>query len=122
MGISHSTMRKWKEGTALPDRSLWAKVEEAMGTPKPDPRVPDQSPAEREPIAAMLLLINELRLLRESMHEASGPGITGLPRSRRPRSVSSRQLDPMNVYLRWDSEGPMTSVRSRRLRTADRTS
>jgi excisionase family DNA binding protein len=65
--VSLATIRKWEDGVALPDRSLWPKLEEAMGVPVPDPRVPDHAPAERELIGTMLLMIDELRLLRERM-------------------------------------------------------
>ena len=76
MGVSLATVRKWEDGTALPDRSLWPKLEEAMGMPVPDPRVPDHTPAERELIDTMLLLIDEIRLLREQMAGLSNPGAT----------------------------------------------
>jgi len=70
MGVSLATLRKWEDGLALPDRLLWPKLEEAMGMPVPDPRVPDHTPAERELIDTMLLLIDEVRLLRERMADA----------------------------------------------------
>ena len=76
MAVSLATVRKWEDGTALPDRSLWTKLEEAMGMPVPDPRVPDHTPAERELIDTMLLLVDELRLYRERMAEAPSPGTT----------------------------------------------
>jgi len=69
MAVSLATVRKWEDGTAMPDRSLWPRLEEAMGMPVPDPRVPDHTPAERELIDTMLLLIDELRLLPERMAE-----------------------------------------------------
>ena len=37
MGVGLATLRKWEDGLALPDRSLWPKLEEAMGMPVPDP-------------------------------------------------------------------------------------
>jgi excisionase family DNA binding protein len=64
IGVSLATVRKWEDGYALPDRDLWPKVEEAMGMPVPDPRVPGHTPAERELIDTMLLMIDEIRLLR----------------------------------------------------------
>jgi excisionase family DNA binding protein len=70
MGVGLATMRKWEDGLALPDRSLWTKLEEAMGMPVPDPRVPDHTPAERELIDTMLLVVDELRLLRARIAEA----------------------------------------------------
>jgi excisionase family DNA binding protein len=70
MGVGLAALRKWEDGLALPDRSLWPKLEEAMGMPVPDPRVPDHTPAERELIDTMLLVIDELRLLRERIAEA----------------------------------------------------
>ena len=73
VGVTLATVRKWEDGLALPDRSLWPKVEEAMGVAVPDPRVPDQTPAERELIDTMLLMIDELRLLRDRMGELRGP-------------------------------------------------
>ena len=74
LGVSLNTVRRWEDGTALPDRSLWPKVEEAMGMPVPDPRAPDHTPAERELIDTMLLLIYELRLLRDRVAEVPRPG------------------------------------------------
>ena len=74
MAVSLATVRKWECGTALPDRSHWPRLEEAMGLPVPDPRVPDHTPAERELIDSMLLLIDELRLLRDRMVEAPNTG------------------------------------------------
>jgi excisionase family DNA binding protein len=71
VGVSLAMVRKWEDGVALPDRSLWPKVEEAMGMAVPDPRVPEQTPAERELIDTMLLVIDELRLLRERIGEQS---------------------------------------------------
>jgi excisionase family DNA binding protein len=65
--VSLATVRKWEDGTALPDRALWTKLEEAMGLPVPDPRVPEHTPAERELIDTMLLVVDELRLLREQI-------------------------------------------------------
>lgn len=73
MGVSLGAVRKWEEGVALPERLLWPKLEEAMGMPVPDPRIPEQTPAERELIDTMLLMIDELRLLRERMAEISAP-------------------------------------------------
>ena len=70
MGVGLATLRKWEDGSALPDRSLWPKLEEAMGMPVRIPRVPDHTPAERELIDTMLLMIDELRLLRERIAEA----------------------------------------------------
>jgi len=67
LGVSLATVRKWEDGTALPDRGLWTKLEEAMGLPVPDPRVPEHTPAERELIDTMLLVVDELRLLREQI-------------------------------------------------------
>lgn len=52
-------------GLGLPDRSLWAKLEEAMGVWVPDPRVPEYTLAERELIDTLLLVIDELQRLRE---------------------------------------------------------
>ena len=52
---------------ALPDRSLWTRLEEAMGVPVPDPRVPEYTTAERELIDTLLLVTDELRLLREQL-------------------------------------------------------
>jgi excisionase family DNA binding protein len=69
VGVSLAVVRKWEDGAALPDRTLWPKVEEAMGMAVPDPRVPEQTPAERELIDTMLLVIDELRLLRKSIGE-----------------------------------------------------
>lgn len=60
VGVSLATLRRWEGGLALPDRSLWPKLEEAMGMPVSDPRVPDHAPAERELIDTMLLMIGEL--------------------------------------------------------------
>ena len=79
VGVGLATVRKWEDGLALPDRELWSKVEEAMGMPVPDPRVPDHTPAERELIDTMLLMVDELRLLRErlaaapTLHQALPP-------------------------------------------------
>jgi excisionase family DNA binding protein len=73
IGVSTATLRKWENGEALPDRDLWQRVEEAMGMPVPDPRVPDHTPAERDLIDTMLLMIDELRLLRERMVEIAKP-------------------------------------------------
>ena len=69
LAVSLATVRKWEDGTALPDRTLWPRLEEAMGMPVPDPRVPDHTPAERELIDTMLLLIDEMRLLRDQIAE-----------------------------------------------------
>ena len=33
VGVGLSTVRQWEDGLALPDRSLWPKLEEAMGVP-----------------------------------------------------------------------------------------
>ncbi|HVX23319.1 MAG TPA: helix-turn-helix domain-containing protein [Acidimicrobiales bacterium] len=77
-------VRRWETGVALPDRSLWPRLEEAMGMPVPDPRVPDHTPAERELIDTMLLLIDEVRLLRERIGEtrksSEAPASAGEPR------------------------------------------
>jgi excisionase family DNA binding protein len=70
VGVSLATLRKWEDGLELPDRSLWPKLEEALAVPVPDPRVPDHTPAERELIDTMLLVIEELRLLRERIADA----------------------------------------------------
>jgi excisionase family DNA binding protein len=64
LGVTLATVRKWEDGLALPDRSLWEKLEEAMGMPVPDPRVPIYSTAERELIDTVLLLTDEIRSLR----------------------------------------------------------
>ena len=69
LAVSLATVRKWEDGTALPDRAFWPRLEEAMGMPVPDPRVPDHTPAERELIDTMLLLIDEMRLLRNQIAE-----------------------------------------------------
>lgn len=74
IGVPLAAVRKWEDGVALPERSLWPKLEEAMGLPVPDPRVPDQTPAERELIDTMLLVVDELRLLRQEL--AKVPGTT----------------------------------------------
>jgi excisionase family DNA binding protein len=79
VGVSLSTVRKWEDGIALPDRSLWPNLEEAMGLPVPDPRVPDHTPAERELIDTILLMIDELRLLRERVEELAVPKVGGPP-------------------------------------------
>lgn len=73
LGVSLNTVRQWEGGTALPDRSLWSKVEEAMGMPVPDPRVPQHTPAERELIDTILVLVDEMRLLRERLGEIPAP-------------------------------------------------
>ena len=73
LGVSLATVRKWETGLALPDRLLWPKVEEAMGVPVPDPRVPEHTPAERELIDTLLLVADELRLLREWIAQARVP-------------------------------------------------
>jgi excisionase family DNA binding protein len=70
VGVRLATLRRWEHGKALPDRSLWSKLEEAMGVPVPDPRVPDHTPAERELIDTMLLMTDELRLLRERLENS----------------------------------------------------
>lgn len=75
LGVSLNTVRQWEGGTALPDRSLWPKVEEAMGIPVPDPRVPDHTPAERELIDTILLLVDEMRLLRDRLGDVATPTI-----------------------------------------------
>jgi len=67
VGVRLATLRRWEDGKALPDRSLWPKLEEAMGVSVPDPRVPDHTPAERELIDTVLSMIDELRLLRERL-------------------------------------------------------
>ena len=67
MGVGLATIRRWEDGKTLPDRSFWPKLEEAIGVPVPDPRVPDHTPAERELIDTMLLMNDELRLLRERL-------------------------------------------------------
>ena len=67
LSVTLGTLRKWENGLALPDRSLWEKLEEAMGMPVPDPRVPNFSAAERELIDTMLLLTYEMRLLRDQL-------------------------------------------------------
>jgi len=73
MAVSLATVRKWEGGTALPDRTLWPRLEEAMGIPVPDPRVPEHTPAERELIDTILLLVDEMRLLRTQI----GEGVPG---------------------------------------------
>jgi excisionase family DNA binding protein len=70
VGVGLATIRRWEDGKALPDRSFWPKLEEAMGVPVPDPRVPDHTPAERELIDTMLLMSDELRLLRERLESS----------------------------------------------------
>lgn len=76
MGVGIATLRKWEDGLELPDRVLWPKLEEAMGVPVPDPRVPEHTPAERELIDTMLLMIDELRLLRERIGEVPAVGMS----------------------------------------------
>jgi excisionase family DNA binding protein len=71
--VSLSTVRQWERGVALPDRSRWQKLEEAMGVPVPDPRVPDHTPAERELIDTLLLVTDELRQLREQLVKNATP-------------------------------------------------
>ncbi len=73
LGVSLATVRKWENGIALPDRLLWPKLEEAMGVPVPDPRVPEHTPAERELIDTLLLVTDELRLVREQMAQVRVP-------------------------------------------------
>ena len=84
MGVGLATVRKWEDGPAMPDRSLWPRLEEAMGMPVPDPRVPDHTPAERELIDTMLLMIDELRLLPERIAEAA-PGPPPPPNADDPK-------------------------------------
>src|ERR1700728_1851357 len=74
VGVRLATVRRWEDGSALPDRSFWPKLEEAMGVPVPDPRVPDHTPAERELIDTMLLMVDELRLLKERLVELPALG------------------------------------------------
>ncbi len=88
VGVGLTTLRKWEDGLDLPDRSLWQKLEEAMGLPVPDPRVPDYTPAERELIDTMLLMIDELRLLRDRLIEVPALGAT-VP----PKAEESKMLD-----------------------------
>jgi excisionase family DNA binding protein len=88
VGVGLATLRKWEDGLALPDRSLWPRLEEATGMPVPDPRVPEHTPAERELIDTMLLMIDELRLLREGLAESPALGTT-VP----PKVEDSRMLD-----------------------------
>jgi len=64
VGVALATVRNWEQGSALPDRALWSRLEEAIGIPIPDPRVPEHAPAERELIDTLLLMIDELRMLR----------------------------------------------------------
>jgi excisionase family DNA binding protein len=85
MGASLATVRKWEDGTALPDRTLWPKLEEAMGMPVPDPRIPDHTPAERELIDTMLLLVDEVRLLRERIAETPSQGASAAPEADDPK-------------------------------------
>jgi excisionase family DNA binding protein len=87
MGVGLATLRKWEYGVALPDRSLWPKLEEAMGMPVPDPRVPDHTPAERELIDTMLLVSDELRLLRERLAESPALGTTAPPEAESPKML-----------------------------------
>jgi hypothetical protein len=47
-----------------------------MGLPVPDPRVPDHTPAERELIDTILVLSDELRLLRSDISNLSPPSAT----------------------------------------------
>jgi len=75
VGVGLSTVRKWEDDIALPDRSLWPKLEEATGVPVPDPRVPNHTPAERELIDTILLMIDELRLLQERVGELTVPKV-----------------------------------------------
>ena len=88
VGVGLATVRKWEDGLALPDRELWSKVEEAMGMPVPDPRVPDHTPAERELIDTMLLMVDELRLLTERL--AATPAS---PQTLPPESTDPELLD-----------------------------
>lgn len=88
MGVGLATLRNWEDGLALPDRLLWPKLEEAMGMPVPDPRVPDHTPAERELIDTMLLMIDELRLLTERITEAPA-----LEPTVAPKVEDSKMLD-----------------------------
>jgi len=68
-----------------------AQAEEAMGMPVPDPRVPDHTPAERELIDMMLLLIDEVRLLRERM--ADGPTV---PTTAPPKAEADPKMLDVN--------------------------
>jgi excisionase family DNA binding protein len=88
LGVGLATLRKWEDGLALPDRSQWPKLEESMGMPVPDPRVPEHTPAERELIDTLLLMIDELRLLREGLAGSPALGPT-VP----PKAEDSRMLD-----------------------------
>ncbi len=56
--------------------------------PVPDPRVPDHTPAERELIDTILLMVDELRLLRERIAEVPPSGAT-VP----PKDDESKMMD-----------------------------
>jgi excisionase family DNA binding protein len=102
IGASLATVRKWEDGTALPDRSLWTKLEEAMGMPVPDPRVPDHTPAERELIDTMLLLVDELHLFREPLAEVPSPGATAPKEIDEPRMLDvHRAATYLGVSVRF---------------------
>ena len=88
VGVTLATLRKWEDGLELPDRSLWPMLEEALAVPVPDPRVPDHTPAERELIDTMLLVVDELRLLRERIADAPA-----LVETASPKGDESRLLD-----------------------------
>ena len=88
VGVTLATLRKWEDGLELPDRSLWRELEEALAVPVPDPRVPDHTPAERELIDTMLLVIEELRLLRERIADAPT-----LVEAASPKAEESKLLD-----------------------------
>jgi excisionase family DNA binding protein len=89
MGVSLATVRNWEAGTGLPDRSMWAKLEEAMGLPVPDPRVPDHTPAERELIDTLLFLVDELRFVRERLSDLATPSTDAA----RSETLDSNLLD-----------------------------
>jgi excisionase family DNA binding protein len=94
LGVGLGTVRTWEAGLALPDRSLWTKLDEALGVPVPDPRVPEHTPAERELIDTLLLVTDELRQLREQLANGVVP-IT---------AQSSSAVDPKVVNVNGAAE------------------
>jgi excisionase family DNA binding protein len=102
LAVTLATVRKWEDGVALPDRSLWTKLEEAMGVPVPDPRVPEHTPAERELIDTLLFVTDEIRQLREQLAKIVAPG----------SARNSNAVDPKVVNVNGAAEymGVSTSL------------
>jgi excisionase family DNA binding protein len=76
LAIPTRAVKAWEAGRALPERSQWPMLEEALGLRIPDPRTPSPEEAKDDLLHALLALTDEVRSLREVVATASTPPAT----------------------------------------------